>query len=99
MLYGVLYLLLIMTTVLDVVLFGAVALRMSMLGRERLRRAGAPDLLALTPGGGTQSYFELLLGSEHRRIGDRLLSIGVWALRVSVVLGAIAWVATWFIDP
>lgn len=99
MLYGVLFLVNLVCTVLDVILLGALAWRLSALDRQRLRQAGAPAQLAFTPGGGVQTYFELLLSPMHRRIGDRFLSITVWALRLSVAVGLAAWIATWLIAP
>ena len=41
--------------------------------------------------------WDLLLGPVHRRVGDRFLSVAIWALRVSLAAGAAAWVGMWFV--
>src|SRR4051794_7524113 len=97
MIVWLLVLIIVFCTVLSVLALGAIALRLSMLDRERLRQARVPALLAFTPGGGTQTGYELLLGSAHRRVGDRFLSSAVWTLRLSSIVEIAAWIATWFI--
>jgi hypothetical protein len=94
MIYALLVAVIAAVTVIGLLALGAIAVRLSMLDRERLRRAGAPALLAFTPGGGAQSAYELLLGSVHRRVGDAVLSAAVWTLRTCVVLEIVAWFAT-----
>lgn len=85
------------TNLLCTLAVGAIAFRISMLSRERLRLAGAPALMAFTPGGGAQTWYEMLLGSTHLRVADGALSISVWIWRISLLATIAALVAAFYV--